>query len=628
MKNFQSFGLSADLVTSLDRMNYSEPTPIQEQAIPLALKGRDILGSAQTGTGKTAAFSIPLVEKLMRSSQGTALVLTPTRELAKQVLDVIHQLLGPRSHIKTAFIIGGEPMGKQYNQLRAEPRIIVGTPGRINDHLERGTINLSDAGFLVLDETDRMLDMGFGVQLDRILRFLPTERQTLLFSATLPKEIVQLASKYTTNAERISVGATNVVAVNIKTDIIRINHPDKYKELQTQLLEREGSVIIFIKTKHAADRMADNLRRDGFTADALHGDLRQHKRDRVMQNFRKQNFRILVATDIAARGLDVPHIEHVINYDMPQVAEDYIHRMGRTARAGATGSALCFISPEDGRKWHAIERLLNPNAEPERMPYAGKSKSGAGKRGFGGKRAGAGRGDERKEWGAPRKKSFAGGGAKGRDEYKPRFASDAPKRDADGNRANGNRNDHPQYGDRPARQSGNENRREDQRQDNRAGGDTGFKKPYQPRFEGDRKEGAANKKSSGGYKGVGFKSTPRSEGFREDRNSARPERNKRNDRPQERSEPKESGFKKSYAGDAQRPGRNSEKKPFGAKPKSGGFKPARKFDGDAPLSRSKPAGKSGGFKSGSASPKKSSGFGGKQGGFKSGKPSGNPKRAA
>ncbi len=358
MNNFEGFGLSETLNASLSKMNFKEPTPVQAQAIPHAMKGRDILGSAQTGTGKTAAFAIPMIESLLRNPRGTALVLLPTRELAKQVLDATRELLGYKSNIKTAFIIGGEQMGKQFAQLRAQPRIIVGTPGRINDHLRRGTMKLHDAGFLVLDETDRMLDMGFGVQLEEIFKFMPEERQTLMFSATLPKEIIAISEKYLNNPERVSVGATNVVAKNIQQDIIRINHAEKYTELVKQLHEREGTVIIFSKTKYGTEKMAQKLNRDGFQADALHGDLKQNRRTRVMDSFRKQKFRILVATDIAARGLDVPHIQHVINYDLPQVAEDYIHRMGRTARAGASGSALCFISPEEGRKWRAIEELL------------------------------------------------------------------------------------------------------------------------------------------------------------------------------------------------------------------------------------------------------------------------------
>lgn len=376
MKNFESFGLSDALTASLSNINYTKPTPIQAQAIPLAIQGRDILGSAQTGTGKTAAFSIPLIETLLHSDDACALVLTPTRELAKQVLGVIHDLLDRDSGIKTALIIGGEPMHKQFSQLKQNPRIIVGTPGRINDHLERDSITLDQTSFLVLDETDRMLDMGFGVQLDRIIKFLPKKRQTLMFSATLPQGIIKLSGKYLNNPERIAVGQTNVIAQNIKQEAIRIEQGDKYQELLVQLHERQGSVIVFVKTKYNADRMAKKLRQDGFTSEALHGDLRQGKRDRVMKNFHQQNFRVLIATDIAARGLDVPHIEHVINYDLPQMAEDYIHRMGRTARAGAEGSALSFVSPQDGRKWHAIEVLLNPDLKKkDKGTPRGKNKS-------------------------------------------------------------------------------------------------------------------------------------------------------------------------------------------------------------------------------------------------------------
>lgn len=383
MKNFEGFGLSNALNQSLAKMQYTTPTPIQAQAIPLALQGRDVLGSAQTGTGKTAAFSIPMVEMVLNSQDHNALILTPTRELAKQVLDVVHQLLGYKSQINTAFIIGGESMGKQMGQLRAKPRIIVGTPGRVNDHLRRGTLKLDQTTFLVLDETDRMLDMGFGVQLDEIVKFLPRERQTLMFSATMPDGIVKISNKYLTNPERISMGATNVVAQNITQDFMRVEQDHKYKELLVQLHERMGSVIIFAKTKRNAERMAKNLNRDGFDADALHGDLRQGKRTSVMNKFRNKKFRILVATDIAARGLDVPHIEHVINYDLPQVAEDYIHRMGRTARAGAEGSALSFVSPQDSRKWHAIECLLDPTKKAM-SSSAGPKRSGKPRRGNGG----------------------------------------------------------------------------------------------------------------------------------------------------------------------------------------------------------------------------------------------------
>lgn len=369
MDNFQSLDLPAALMQSLEHMKFNTPTPIQQQAIPVAMEGKDILGSAQTGTGKTGAFGIPLVAKLMNSPRGTALVMTPTRELAVQVLDALNKMLGKNSRIKTALLIGGDSMPKQLQQLRARPRLIVGTPGRINDHLERGSLMLHDTQFLVLDETDRMLDMGFSIQIDRILKFLPEKRQTMLFSATLPNNIVNLSKKYLKNPVQISVGATSRPAQNIKHDVVTLVEADKYPKLLEELESRKGSVIIFVKTKRGADKLSLRLRKDKHESEAIHGDLRQSKRDRVIQNFRKNKFRVMVATDVAARGLDIPHIEHVINFDLPQCAEDYIHRIGRTARAGAEGAAVCFVAPSDRGKWRAIDRLLNPEQ------YAGEKAS-------------------------------------------------------------------------------------------------------------------------------------------------------------------------------------------------------------------------------------------------------------
>ncbi len=368
-------------------MKFTTPTPIQAQAIPPALLGKDVLGSAQTGTGKTAAFGIPLVAKLMQSPRGMALVLTPTRELAVQVLDAIEQLLGKSSTIKAALIIGGDSMPKQIAQLRNRPRVIVGTPGRINDHLARGSLMLHEAGFLVLDETDRMLDMGFGIQLEKIIKYLPKQRQTLMFSATLPDDIVKLSSKYLTDPVRVSVGSTVTPVAKIAQETIHTTDADKYGVLQQQLTERTGSVIVFVKTKHGAERLAQRLRRDHHSADAIHGDLRQSRRERVIDSFRQRKHRILVATDIAARGLDIPHIEHVINYDLPQCPEDYIHRIGRTARAGAEGAAVNLLTSQDGLKWNAIQRLINPGAPPERGPRSAHPKSGA----HGGAKGGAAR---------------------------------------------------------------------------------------------------------------------------------------------------------------------------------------------------------------------------------------------
>lgn len=373
---FDHFALPEKLSANLAAMGYRTPTPIQRQTIPLALQGRDILGSAQTGTGKTAAFAIPMVNRIMASPRGSAIVLLPTRELATQVLEVVNQLLGKRSFIPTVLLIGGDSMHKQTQQLRLRPRIIVGTPGRINDHLERGNLILHDTSFLVLDETDRMLDMGFGIQIDRIVKFLPQSRQTLMFSATLPDAIVKMSAKYLNRPERIAVGATNKPILKIKQDIVHVTDGNKYDELIAQLSRREGSIIMFVKTKRGADRMADRLNKAGHKADTIHGDLHQRKREKVIQSFREKKFRILVATDIAARGLDISHIEHVINFDLPQCPEDYIHRIGRTGRNGSEGSSVCLISPEDGIKWKAIHRMLHPNEPAPQMPQG----SGDGRR--------------------------------------------------------------------------------------------------------------------------------------------------------------------------------------------------------------------------------------------------------
>jgi superfamily II DNA/RNA helicase len=361
MKSFDGFGLDPILNKSLVYMKYTKPTPIQARVIPIALKGRDIIGTAQTGTGKTAAFAIPIVERLMNDPEASALVLTPTRELGKQILDIMHMLLGRKSGVRTAFIIGGASMSKQIQKLKERPRLVVGTPGRINDHLKRKTLKLHTTSFVVLDETDRMLDMGFSVQLDKIFEYLPEKRQTLMFSATLPGNIQKMAQKYLNDPERIAVGSTRDPAKNIEQQVIRVTDKEKYPELLHQLEARKGTVIIFVKTKYNTERLAKKLNNEGHSADAIHGDLKQSRRERVLKSFRDKKYRILVATDVAARGLDIPHIEHVINYDLPQVPEDYIHRIGRTARAGAKGQALCLVTDRDGRKWHAIELLINPD---------------------------------------------------------------------------------------------------------------------------------------------------------------------------------------------------------------------------------------------------------------------------
>ncbi len=286
---------------------------------------------------------------------------------------MITQLLGQLSPIKTALLIGGESMPLQLQQLRARPRILIGTPGRVNDHLGRGSLMLHDAGTLVLDEMDRMLDMGFEDQIMAILRYLPATRQTLLFSATLPPAILKISQKYLKNPARIEVGETNKAVAKIDQQIIQTSDHGKYAALLEQLRKREGTIIIFVRTKQGTEKLATKLRKDGQSADAIHGDLEQYQRERVLQAFRDKQHRILVATDIAARGLDITHIEHVINYDLPMQPEDYIHRIGRTARAGAEGEAVSFITPHDLIKWREIQKLMNPGAEPPALPPSRKA---------------------------------------------------------------------------------------------------------------------------------------------------------------------------------------------------------------------------------------------------------------
>ena len=403
MPTFNDFNLPEKLLACLTQMGFTEPTPIQEQAIPLAMDGKDILGSAQTGTGKTGAFGIPVVAKLMADRTATALIMTPTRELATQVCEAIKQMCNPRD-LRTALLIGGESMPKQFRQLDQGARIIVGTPGRINDHLNRGSLSLENAFFLVLDETDRMLDMGFGIQIEESIHQMPRERQTMMFSATLPANIVKLSSKYLNDPVRIAAGSTNTPIAKIDQAQMHISDGEKFGALMDELETREGSVIIFVKTKHGTERLADKLNNKGHAADAIHGDLQQRRRDRVIQDFRHKEYRILVATDVAARGLDIPHIEHVINYDMPQNPEDYIHRIGRTGRAGATGAALNFITPADGSKWRAITQLIS--GKPVTGDN-GERNGGGRKRSFSGpKRGGFGNGNSR---------SSEGRGGEGRD---------------------------------------------------------------------------------------------------------------------------------------------------------------------------------------------------------------------
>ena len=368
MQSFYEYNLSDNLNKSLKTLGFKNPTEIQSKTIPIALKRHDILASAETGSGKTAAYLIPLIHHISTLGNISGLILTPTRELAQQVIDVSKSLVGYKSKIETALIVGGASMNNQLRQLKKRPKIIVGTPGRINDHLEKRTLNLKYFNFFVLDEADRMLDMGFEDQVEKIIRFLPSKRQTLLFSATLPKEIIKLSSKYLNNPKRADVKENNVIKTQIKQKILNTKTELKYNQLVDEIALRKGSILIFVRTKYSTEKLKKRLMKDTVKSSALHGDLRQNKRSRILKDFRDDKFRLLIATDIASRGLDVPHIEHVINYDLPQVPEDFIHRIGRTARAGSVGEAVSFITPNDKRMWKSIENLMEELKNPEQVP--------------------------------------------------------------------------------------------------------------------------------------------------------------------------------------------------------------------------------------------------------------------
>jgi len=368
---FEQFNLPSPILNALTLNNFINPTPIQQEVLPVALKGLDVLGSAQTGTGKTLAFVIPLLARLIEKQQDCALIIVPTRELAAQVQQALQVLISRDLRIVTVLLIGGEPIFRQYRQLRMNSRIVVGTPGRIIDHLGQGTYNPKNVSFLVLDEMDRMFDMGFDLQVAEIIRHLSDNRQTMMFSATLPKEIEARAQKYLKSPVRISVGLVSAPAANITQEIIQVQEHGKYQSLVEQLNQKEGSIVVFVKTKMGAARLAERLSEDNHSAVAMHGDLGQNQRANVVRKYRQGLFRILVATDIAARGLDIPRITVVINYDLPECAADYIHRIGRTARAGAQGIAVCLIAPHERRLWSAIDRLLNPDK------HTGKELDGA-----------------------------------------------------------------------------------------------------------------------------------------------------------------------------------------------------------------------------------------------------------
>jgi ATP-dependent RNA helicase RhlE len=357
--NFNALGLSEAILQDLAAAGFTSPTPIQEQAIPPALAGRDVIGCAQTGTGKTAAFVIPMVERLaaLPKGQPLALILAPTRELALQTLTTIEKL-GRSRRISATVIVGGADMQAQVRGLRQRPEILVATPGRLLDHMWSGNILLSSIKMLVLDEADRMLDMGFAPQINQILDALPEERQTLLFSATLPTDMARLVQASVNNPVRVMVAPSATTADGITQAVHHISHDAKGDLLLTLLGSDKDTALVFTRTKHRADRLGRMLGSAGHRVAVLHGDRSLSQRRAALEGFKRGTFRVLVATDIAARGIDVANIGHVINFDLPNCPEDYVHRIGRTARMKTTGRATSFVTREDHQQLHDIERLL------------------------------------------------------------------------------------------------------------------------------------------------------------------------------------------------------------------------------------------------------------------------------
>ncbi len=357
--NFHTLGLSEALLQDLAAAGFSSPTPIQAQAIPSALAGRDIIGCAQTGTGKTAAFVIPLVERLavLPKGQPQALILAPTRELALQTLTTIEKL-GRSRRVSATVIVGGADMQAQVRGLRQRPHILVATPGRLLDHMWNGTILLSSIKILVLDEADRMLDMGFAPQINQILDALPEQRQTLLFSATVPTDLARLMQASVKNPVRVMVTPSATTADGITQAVHHTSHDAKADLLLLLLGADKDTALVFTRTKHRADRLGRLLGSAGHRVAVLHGDRSLSQRRAALEGFRRGTFRVLVATDIAARGIDVANIGHVINFDLPNCPEDYVHRIGRTARMKTTGRATSFVTREDHQQLRDIERLL------------------------------------------------------------------------------------------------------------------------------------------------------------------------------------------------------------------------------------------------------------------------------
>lgn len=356
VKNFYGLGIAPKILEILERMRFKVPTPIQVKAIPIAIEGKDIIGIAQTGTGKTHSFAVPMVQRLVQI-KGKGLVLAPTRELAIQIQEAFKGIALPYG-MNTACLIGGASMYDQIQSLRKNPRIIIATPGRLLDHMKSWNVVIEDVSILVLDEADRMLDMGFSEQIERIFRFLPKDRQTMLFSATIPKEIINIAAKHMKLPVSVEVAPSGTAAEFVTHEVFIVRKDAKTRLLSKILKQYHGAVLIFSRTKHYARKLTRDIRDMGYRTAEMHSDRSLLQRREALEGFKSGKYRVLVATDIASRGIDVTGIELVINFDLPEDSENYVHRIGRTGRAGQKGHAISFATPDQKRDLRDIEKLI------------------------------------------------------------------------------------------------------------------------------------------------------------------------------------------------------------------------------------------------------------------------------
>jgi len=359
-QGFHSLGLLPEITTVLDQKAFTVPTPIQTQSIPVTLTGQDLIGIAQTGTGKTLAFGLPTLQFLMKNPGAHALILVPTRELALQVAENLRVITSTlQDGIKSVVLIGGEPIYRQIKELGRKPRIFIATPGRLVDHLKQKTVSLSAVKVLIFDEADRMFDMGFAPQIRQVLEYVPPVRQTLLFSATMSPEVRALTNNYLKNPATVEVARAGTSAELVSQQLCYVHRDAKFGILQKLLTEHRESVLVFSRTKHGAAKLTKSLHHAGFTATEIHSNRSLNQRKHALEGFKRGEYRVLVATDIAARGIDVQNIQLVVNYDLPDAAEDYVHRIGRTGRAGKEGLAISLADPEQMKEVRAIEKLIS-----------------------------------------------------------------------------------------------------------------------------------------------------------------------------------------------------------------------------------------------------------------------------